>query len=535
VHRRDRGYEEQAVTDTEPRLLGRAARIARVLAAHGLYGRSDGTIRERARRLREALEELGPTFAKLGQLLSTRPDLLPAEVVEELAQLQDDVTPLSEADVVAVMEQELGVPWEDVFRSIEPEPLAAGTIGQVHRARLEDGERVVLKVQRPSARDDITRDLGLLRLFAEKAADRPGLRDLVDLPPLVEHLSASLQRELDFRIEAASAERLADVLRPYGRLRVPRVHDRLSSARLLVLDEVVGGVPVREAEPQQARREAARQLLEAYFRQVLGAGFFHADPHPGNLLWADGCVWFLDLGMVGEVEPRVRELLLLLLLAVWREDAPFLAELLLLLAGEEAGADVDAAALEQDLQAFLTRFRRGGLADIELGPMLEELVRIGGRHGLRPPASLALVGKALAQIQLTAAELDPELDPFALAGRYVTRGILDRFRTGADPRRALYEAEKLRLRLTRLVEAFERATGARPGRRLQVEFRGTRPLEERIERASRRLALAGTAAGALVATGITAASEHVATWVPATLGGASAVLLAALGRDLLRR
>ena len=155
---------------TEAPLLGRATRIARVLAKHGLQDRrSDEPLRARARRLREALEELGPTFAKLGQILSTRPDLLPPEVVEELAALQDRVQPLAEAEVVAVMEEELGVPWEDVFAEIDSEPLAAGTIAQVHAARLETGERVVVKVQRPTARDEIMRDLGLLRLFAEKA------------------------------------------------------------------------------------------------------------------------------------------------------------------------------------------------------------------------------------------------------------------------------------------------------------------------------------------------------------------------------
>src|SRR5207253_10594982 len=164
----------------EGRLLGRAVHIGRVMAKYGLREqRSDGDLRDRARNLRHALEELGPTFAKLGQILSTRPDLLPPEFIDELSTLQDQVPPLTEAEVVAVMEEELGVPWEDVFESIDPAPLAAGTIGQVHRARLENGACVVIKVQRPTARDDIMRDLGLLELFAEKAAERPALRDLV--------------------------------------------------------------------------------------------------------------------------------------------------------------------------------------------------------------------------------------------------------------------------------------------------------------------------------------------------------------------
>jgi len=180
--------------------LNRAAHIGKVFARFGLDARAASSAADRAKRLRAALEELGPTFAKLGQILSTRPDLVPPDVVDELAKLQDDVAPLTEAEIVHVMEQELQVPWEDVFESIDPEPLAAGTIGQVHRATLETGEHVVVKVQRPNAQEEITRDLGLLQLFGEKALHRDTLRGTVDIPALVSHLSESLRRELDFII-----------------------------------------------------------------------------------------------------------------------------------------------------------------------------------------------------------------------------------------------------------------------------------------------------------------------------------------------
>src|SRR5438876_306335 len=164
-----------------------AVHIGRVMAKYGLREqRSDGDLRDRARSLRSALEELGPTFAKLGQILSTRPDLLPSEFIEELSTLQDQVPPLTEAEVVSVMEEELGVPWEDVFASIDPVPLAAGTIGQVHRATLENGDRVVAKVQRPGASDEILRDLGLLQMFAERTENRAELRRVVDVPRVIE-------------------------------------------------------------------------------------------------------------------------------------------------------------------------------------------------------------------------------------------------------------------------------------------------------------------------------------------------------------
>ncbi|MGH2555873.1 MAG: AarF/UbiB family protein, partial [Actinomycetota bacterium] len=343
----------------EGRLLGRATEIAGIMARHGLkelFGRSragdEDATRVRARRLRSALEELGPTFAKLGQILSTRPDLLPPEFIEELSTLQDSVPPLTQEEVVQVMEEELGVPWEDVFESIAPEPMAAGTIAEVHRAVLATGERAVVKVQRPTAREDILRDLGLLKVFADKTADRPGFRQVVDMKAIFEHLSASLQRELDFRQEASNIERMGLVLQPYPRLDVPKVYEDFSSQRLLVIEEIQG-VPIRQAPEGEARKEAAKELLESYYRQILTDGFFHADPHPGNLLWWNDKIYFLDFGMVGELGPEVRELLVLMLMAFWQEDVSFLADVVLMIAGEDQRPDIDLAKWQEELGSLM--------------------------------------------------------------------------------------------------------------------------------------------------------------------------------------
>jgi len=491
-------------------LLRRAAHIGRVLARYGLDEARgvEGSLRERAHRLRDALEELGPTFAKLGQILSTRPDLLPPEFVEELATLQDRVAPLTEEEVVAVMEAELGVPWEDVFETIDPEPLAAGTIGQVHRATLESGDRVVVKVQRPTARDEITRDLGLLELFAEKATSRPGLREVIDIPALVEHLSSSLRRELDFGVEAENLERLRAVLQSYDRLAVPALYSDLSTSRLLVMEEVQGG-PLADAPEGPEREEAARQLLEAYYRQILKDGFFHADPHPGNLMWWDGRIYFLDLGMCGEVEPELRELMTLLLLAFWRNDPAFLADVMLMLAGPGQPLELDLEALEREFGAFIERFGgAGSLRDIRIGAMLEGLTDIATRHRIRLPAALALSGKAFGQMQLAVAQLSPELDPFDVVSGFLVRSVRERLFEHADPQRLFYEGQKLKLRATRLLEAVERTAGARPGGRLEVEFLGTDRIEEAIQRSARRIAIAGVGAAALVAA--------IAAWIGAS-------------------
>jgi ubiquinone biosynthesis protein len=519
--------------EAEGRLLGRAARIAKVLAKYGLKerGSADVPLRERARNLRSALEELGPTFAKLGQILSTRPDLLPPEVIDELSTLQDQVPPLTEAEVVAVMEDELGVPWEDVFESIDPKPLAAGTIGQVHRATLETGEPVVVKVQRPGAREEIMSDLGLLELFAEKAENREAMRRLVDIPAVIEHLSNSLKRELDFRQEAANIARLREVLASYSRLDVPGVHEQLSSSRLLVL-EFIDGVPVRKAPDTKERRDAARQLIESYYHQVLVDGFFHADPHPGNLLWADGTVYFLDCGMVGEVEPRVRELMLLLVMAFWQEDDAFLAEVVLQLAGQDV-PDLDIGAFEREIGALFEGVRGQSLTEIQLGPVLQGITEVSARHDVRLPASLALTAKALAQMQLAAAELDPELDPFSVVGRFLLKTFAGRIRQSADPKKLFYEAQKARLRITRLFEAIERMTGARPGPRFQVDFPAMAGLETTIRRSVRRMALAAGAAATIIGTAITSASTDAADWLPLCMGIGAAVFTALLVVDFL--
>jgi ubiquinone biosynthesis protein len=531
---------EETGLHVEGRLIGRAARIGRVMAREGFQEVFAGTrsddaeaVRSRARRLRAAMEELGPTFAKMGQILSTRPDLLPHEFIEELSTLQDRVPPLSEQDVVKVMEEELGVPWEDVFESIDPEPMAAGTIAQVHRATLTDGERVVVKVQRPSARKDILQDLGLLELFAEKTAEREAFRQVFDLPTIVEHLSDSLRRELDFRQEAANLERMHGVLGTFSRLDVPRVYGELSTDRLLVMEEIQG-VPIRQAPAGEARTEAARQLLESYYQQILSDGFFHADPHPGNMMWWHDRLYFLDLGMVGEVDPETRQLMLLLLMAFWREDVDFLSDVVLMLAGEQDRADLDIDAFRAEVGDLMTRHRGVSVRELELGPILQEITEMSIRHGVRLPASLALTGKALAQMQLAVGELDPTLDPLSVIGGFVMRGFMGRLRERLDPKWVYYEGQKLRTRLVRLVEAVERLAGARPGPRLQVQFRGTENLEHQIRRAGRRVSLGLVSGGALVGAAV-AALGSLPGWVPGVLAGLGGALAAGLLFDVLRR
>jgi ubiquinone biosynthesis protein len=530
-------------TPTEPHLMSRGTKIATVFAKHGLkelFGRpdADGAVgrRRQAKRLRSSLEELGPTFAKLGQILSTRPDLMPLEFIEELATLQDNVPPLTEEQVVRVMEQELGVPWEDVFETIDPQPLAAGTIAQVHRATLADHTRAVVKVQRPDAKEQIEQDLALLEVFAEKVADRPGLKQVVDMQAVFEHLSESLHRELDFRREAENIYRMGSVIEDFTRLRVPVVHADYSTSRLLVMQDIGGG-PAASAPEGRARREAARQLLESFYKQILVDGFFHADPHPGNLMWQpeEETLYFLDLGMIGEVGPDLREHMMLLLMAFWQQDVGFLTDVTLMLTGAINRTDLDVEAFQEELGALMARHRGVSLNEIQLGPVLQEMTEIALRHDVALPASLTLTAKALAQMQLAAATLDPDIDPFDVAGKFLMRNLVRGMGAKFDPKTLFYQAQRFKVRFEKVVEAIERLIGARPGQKLEVNFRAA-SLETTIRRAGRRLAISLTAGAAILATALTAvSSDRVAKWVPVAFGVISAGLLLALLVDLIRK
>ncbi len=528
-------------TETEPHLAARGTRIASVFAKHGmreLFGRpeEEGTIgrQRQAKRLRAALEELGPTFCKLGQILSTRPDLLPPEFIDELATLQDNVPPLTEEQVVKVMEQELGVPWEDVFEHVEPAPLAAGTIAEVHRATLANGEKAVIKVQRPDAKEQIEQDLALLEVFAEKVGKRPGLKAVIDMEAVFEHLSDSLHRELDFRQEAANMERMREVLEPFQRLEVPRLFADLSSSRLLVMRDVAGG-PISSTPEGPIRSDVAKQLLESFYKQVMVDGFFHADPHPGNLMWQpqEDRLYFLDLGMVGQVSPEMREQMMLLLMAFWQEDVGFLTDVALMLSGSMERTDLDVEAFSAEIGLLMAKYRGASLKDIQLGPVLQEMTEISLRHGVPLPASMTLTAKALAQMQLAAAQLDPEIDPFDVAGRFLMRNVFKSMGGKLDAKALFYQAQRFKVRALKVVEAVERLIGARPGQKLEVNFRAA-SLEQTVRRAGRRLALGVVAAASLLGTAITATSVRVSDWVTITLGAVGVLFTIGLLADLFR-
>ena len=252
--------------------------------------------------------------------------------------------------------------------------------------------------------------------------------------------------------------------------------------------------------------------------------------------WWNDKIYFLDLGMAGEVDAELREYMLLILLAFSQRDPAFLSEVILMLAdGDRRGDAIDIEAFREDLEGLIAHYRDLSLRELRLGPVIQEVTEISVRHNVRVPASLTLTGKAFAQMQSAAAELDPTLDPFTVAESFVLRNTLRQLAGSLDPKKIFYETQKARVRLIRLLEAIEGSVGARPGSRLQVDFRGTEPLEETIAQASRRLSFALGLAGALIATAITANSAQTPRWVPAMTGTLGSALAARLVMDRSHR
>jgi ubiquinone biosynthesis protein len=324
------------------------------------------------------------------------------------------------------------------------------------------------------------------------------------------------------------------VLAPFSRLKVPGVYEQYSTARLLVMEEIQG-VPLHDAPVGPQRDEAARQLLEAYYSQVLGEGFFHADPHPGNMKWWNDTIYLLDLGMVGELEPEVRELLLLLVLAFAQEDAEFLAEIVQLLAGGDTPVDpAGLAAFQADLAQLIARYRSLSIKQIQLGPLFQEITQIAVRHRVRVPPSLTLAGKAFSQMQQAAAELNPNLDPFGVAQAFLMRRALRQMAGGLNPRRVFYEVEKIRHRIGRVTSALETVAGARPGSNLRVDFRSD-DLDAAIARLGRRVSLGLGVGGALIGTALLTQSARAPRWAPTVMSGIGVSLAAGLLAEVRRQ
>jgi ubiquinone biosynthesis protein len=399
-------------------------------------------------RLRLMLEELGPTYVKLGQVIASRGELLPPRWTHELSKLHNRVLPFSSDQVCEVINDELGDEPKAFFTEFDSEPIAAASMAQVHRAVLPNGEKVVVKVQRPNIEDDINADLEIIHAIVSLLEQRTSWAGQYNLTATVEEFSAGMKTELDSVNEARNAQRLARNMDDVPGVHVPTIYHDLVTPRILTMERIEG-VKITDTAAIDAagldRKALAVTFIRAVMKQILIDGFFHADPHPGNVLVTldTGVINFLDMGLVGFIVEEQRSLIISLIFALQERDARALAEVALDLG--IAARPVDSAALRRDIDRFMNRHLTTTLADLEFSRMMMDMMNLMRDHDIRFPSELTLALKALAQAEEIARALDPQIDIIRCAAetgqglladqmtpqnlnKQITRGIQKTFR-----------------------------------------------------------------------------------------------------------
>jgi predicted unusual protein kinase regulating ubiquinone biosynthesis (AarF/ABC1/UbiB family) len=371
--------------------------------------------------LRNILVDLGPVYVKLGQLLSTRPDLLPADYIEKLSTLQDEVPPVSWSEIEIVIRQQLKRPMDEAFAKINPQPVAAGSIAQTHQATLVDGREVAVKVQRPGIDVTVARDIALIQGVADLVARTEFGQDY-EIKALAEEFTKALQAELDFMREASFTDQLRRNLAnsrwfDSKQLVVAEINWDLTTEKLMVM-EWLDGVPLLSAtlksdengkNPAMQRGAITTLLFRAFFQQVYIDGFFHADPHPGNLFYLkDGRVALLDCGMVGRLDPRTQQLLTEMLLAIVDLDGQRCSQLTLQLA--ESAQPVVLSRLENDYDRMLRKYYNRSLSQINFSQVFYEVLQIARNNKIRLPSNMGLYAKTLANLEGVTRQFNPEIN-----------------------------------------------------------------------------------------------------------------------------
>jgi ubiquinone biosynthesis protein len=464
------------------------------------------------------LEALGPTFIKLGQLLASRADLINPRYIAALERLQDDVAPFPYADVVRIVEEELGVRLSKVFVEFDETPIAAASLGQVHRAMLRDGRQVAVKVQRPGIRGRVLDDLDALDEATHVLSRMGGATKHLDLPGTLEELRRTLLCELDYEQEARHMVALAHALRDFERILVPLPIDDFTTTRVLTMD-CIDGTNITRVSPVEwtevDRPALAHDLFRAYLQQVLVDGFFHADPHPGNvLLTSDHRLALIDVGMVGRVAPRLQEQLFRLMLAISEGRGDEASTVVIAIS--ERLDDFDEARTRRMFVELVGRLRNASAQDLQIGRVLLDISRAGGHYGLRLPSELAILGKTLLNLDEIGRVLDPSFDVTASLRRNATSLMRKRVLSSATTARAFSSvleirefAEQLPARANRILEAL-----AGNDLKLKVEVIDQGAILQGLQKVANRIAL-----GLVLAALIVGAAMLMRVQTPFTILG----------------
>ena len=495
------------------RRIGRLSEIGRVATRHGFgymidrrRGNDDTQLADRGRRLREMLDELGPTFVKFGQLLSTRPDVMPPDIVVELRKLQDDVTPIAFSEIRRVVEEEIGLTIEQAFLSFDEVPLAAASIGQVHRATLPTGDAVVVKVQRPEAPRQVESDLQLMRSAAKVVRERVRALDFIDTEALVDEFARAIRQELDYNHEARNAETFRRNFGGSTDVAVPKVIWRYSSARVLTLEYLEGiqfaDIDLESRSPEE-RRELAYRMTDAWMTMIFRHGFFHGDPHPANiLLLDDGRIGLVDFGLAGRLTDEDMTRLTRLFIDAATENVDVLprrlAELGLRYPKEREEE------LKEAIEELFYRYYGSSVSDIDPIQVIREGLDLIYSMNLRLPSRFVTLDKAIATLGAVGVELYPDFNVFEVARPYARQLIAERFsprrmslRAQAEVRELASVARDLPYQMRDVMEQTRQGN-------LEIQIRnpGFNDLTHHIDHAVNRIAVALIVLGGLVGSSI---------------------------------
>ena len=430
-------------------------------AANGSHGET-GDVAE-AQAFAADLERLGPTFIKLGQILSTRADLLPQPYLDALARLQDNVGPFPFADVERIVQDELGVRLSKAFDSFQPEPIAAASLGLVHRAVLRGGREVAVKVQRPNVRDRVLKDLDALDEVAALMQRFSAATRAVDAQGVLEEFRRTLLLELDYLEEARNLRALAHQLRDFERIIVPLPIDDYTTTRVLTMDYVDGTKITAVSRVEWTEVDGVAlgdDLFRAYLQQILVDGVFHADPHPGNvLLTPDHRLALIDLGMVGRLSSAMQERLFRLMLAISDSRADDAASIVIAIG--DTLEDFDELQVRRFVIDLVGRYQTAAAKELNVGRVMLQMAGASTRHGLRMPPELAILGKTLLNLDEIGRLLDPDFDPNASMRRNATRLMQRRMLNSVTPANLFSTAlevrdlaERLPGRMNRILDAL---------------------------------------------------------------------------------
>lgn len=380
-------------------------------------------------KMRLMLEALGPTFVKVGQILSMRSEILPQAFCDELAKLRADADPMPHQTVLETLSSEYGRPIGEIFEHIDPTPLGSASLAQVHRATLLTGEDVAVKVQRPGVRETMAQDVSIMRSIARLATRVMPSAQVVDLGGVVEELWDTFESETDFLVEARNLAEFKRFCQPYVYMDCPKPYMDLCTEHVVVMDYVEG---ISVSHPEQLiaagydLKEIGTKLVDNYATQVLDDGFFHADPHPGNIIIAGGQIVLIDLGMTGRLNAKTRSVLKQMIFAVAKQDSPALADGLLRFAGTESDAS-DYPALLADLDTIVAEYGTVDLKDLDLASFVTALTQLAQRHGIEVPSTVTTVARALVTLEGLLDEFIPDVNMIEIISEHIaTSKPLDR-------------------------------------------------------------------------------------------------------------